>query len=449
MENQELKNSMKRIKNRIILKNLTEKQKGVLIKTGIIGSGLGSGLFMLYSMKEPETIPGVYPDSTPEKDLTEPSDGENINSVEIVSLKPVTEISEQNISFGEAFKVARELCGPGGWFIWKGNIYNTYYKEEWQALSQDERNDYLASIEIENTQNHDGQHLKDTLNDDSVEEIIATNDESMEEIESENNVQENEILIDLKSYNDLKTNTQQNFSADKNDLITGEIITFDDDSDITENGFFELPDDIEITAISDEESYLIDKLSFDSSEVTAFPWETTEVVAENEIAENEIDTISVNELDDLKEPITDKTPGANEEYPWGEKISNTMENKAEPQVLEEIQQDDTSNIISNPEEITEYPWGEKIEVNEMTSNAQIIIHENEVIDLKEENIGVILPEETETASLSKLPPSFDEITEFPWGETVLHSPVDPYISPENDFFENPTIQHRTLLDDNE
>lgn len=492
METKETSKDMKRIKNRIILNNLTEKQKEVLIKTGLLGGALTSGLFILYSMKEPETIPGLYTDTTADRHLTESSEGESNNSVEIVSLKPVTEISEQNISFGEAFKVARELCGPGGWFVWKGNIYNTYYKEEWNALSQEEKKDYLASIEIKNTKTHDNQLISDNLNDNLNAEIIASNNDEKEEIELERNVQDNNITIDLKTYNELKYNTEETPSTENDGIITGEIITLDEDSEIIENGFFELPDDIEITAISEEESKLIDQLTLDSSELTSFPWETSEVLAENEISENNFETESIDELNITEEKITGKTPAENEEYPWGESIINPNINKADSVILEEINPEETINIISNPEEIKEYPWGELVEnsdqnaeknnsdsiINELNEgitknqsqifsdieefpwgeknenfnpliDEQISIDENKPIEIEVENIGIILPDETENVSTGKLPSSFDEITEFPWGETVPHSPVDPYTSPDNDIFDNPTNQHRTFTGDNE
>jgi hypothetical protein len=447
MENKESKNNMKRIKNRIILNNLTEKQKEVLMKAGIIGGGLTSGLFMLYSMKEPETIPELYTDSTAVKDLTESSDSELNNSVEIISLKPVTEINEQNTSFGEAFKVARELCGPGGWFIWKGKIYNTYYKEEWQALSQIERNDYLASIEINDVQSDEEQYTTDASQDNSHIEIITSNEDIKKDNESDINVQENEFSVDLRVYNELKTDTDENRSTKSNELINGEIINLDDDTDIIENGYFELGDDFEIISISDEESSLIDNLTFDSSELTAFPWETSEVTAENEAETQVLEEI---QRDDTANIISN--PEEIKEYPWGETMDNSDQNieiNNSEIILQEVDEKLVQNQPETLQEIEEYPWGEKIDVNETVINSQIINHENEVINLEEENIGVILPGETETVSLSKLPPSFDEITEFPWGETVPHSPVNPYTSPENDLFDNPTNQQNSLNGDNE
>jgi hypothetical protein len=266
----------------------------------------------------------------------------------------------------------------------------------------------------------------------------------------------------------------------------------DDDSDIIDNGYFELPDDIEITAISDEESSLIDNITFDSSEVTAFPWKTYEGATENELLTSEIEDITVDFDEDSNEHISDNSINENDEYPWGEPIFKTTENQANSQVQEENLAREAINIITNPEEIKEYPWGEPMENSDQNlnqSDSETIIEEvnaeigqnhtdtfndieefpwgeknenfdpvinnsttnldNEVFDLNEENIGVILPEENDTEHLSEMPPSFNDITEFPWGETVPHAPIDPYPSSENDLFDNLIDHNRTLTDDNE
>ena len=46
---------------------------------------------------------------------------------------------DDNLPFGDAFADARSQVGPGGIFDWHGNLFNTYYVEEWDAMSQDER----------------------------------------------------------------------------------------------------------------------------------------------------------------------------------------------------------------------------------------------------------------------------------------------------------------------
>lgn len=49
-------------------------------------------------------------------------------------------------SFKEAFLTAREQVGPGGLFTWKGEVFNTYYREEWSGLSLVQRQEFLKDI---------------------------------------------------------------------------------------------------------------------------------------------------------------------------------------------------------------------------------------------------------------------------------------------------------------
>lgn len=50
---------------------------------------------------------------------------------------PVAEGITDDMSFSEAFAAARQQCGAGGVFPWKGGMYGTYYGNEWDALPQD------------------------------------------------------------------------------------------------------------------------------------------------------------------------------------------------------------------------------------------------------------------------------------------------------------------------
>ena len=51
---------------------------------------------------------------------------------------PVATVSD-DMSFGEAFAAARAEAGPGGVFAWRGNVYGTYMADEWEAMSDDEK----------------------------------------------------------------------------------------------------------------------------------------------------------------------------------------------------------------------------------------------------------------------------------------------------------------------
>ena len=42
---------------------------------------------------------------------------------------------DDNVSFATAFADARAQVGPGGAFEWRGHVYNTFYEEEWNSMS--------------------------------------------------------------------------------------------------------------------------------------------------------------------------------------------------------------------------------------------------------------------------------------------------------------------------
>ena len=70
---------------------------------------------------------------------------------------------DDNASFAEAFADARAQVGPGGAFEWRGHIYNTYYAEEWNNMSAEERAEYQAKIDYE------------TIAGDATEPVNVTN----------------------------------------------------------------------------------------------------------------------------------------------------------------------------------------------------------------------------------------------------------------------------------
>lgn len=55
-----------------------------------------------------------------------------------------------DMTFQEAFDSAREELGGGNFFIWNGNLYGTFYQEEWEALTEEQQGDYLAALPQEN-----------------------------------------------------------------------------------------------------------------------------------------------------------------------------------------------------------------------------------------------------------------------------------------------------------
>lgn len=53
----------------------------------------------------------------------------------------------QDLSFSQAFAEARAQVGPGGVFLWHGQLYGTYYADEWEAMNDEQRAEYAASVQ--------------------------------------------------------------------------------------------------------------------------------------------------------------------------------------------------------------------------------------------------------------------------------------------------------------
>jgi hypothetical protein len=51
-----------------------------------------------------------------------------------------------DMSFSEAFAAARAEVGPGGVFTWHGNVYGTYYANEWNSMSDEQKAEYSQAV---------------------------------------------------------------------------------------------------------------------------------------------------------------------------------------------------------------------------------------------------------------------------------------------------------------
>jgi hypothetical protein len=97
-----------------------------------------------------------------------------------------------DMTFSEAFSISREELGSGGVFEWKGNLYNTYYKEEWDDLSDAAKNKFSEDIA--------------DLNKD-ISDPISTNDIDCEIIKNVHFIEEKFIAseyLELENGEDIK-----------------------------------------------------------------------------------------------------------------------------------------------------------------------------------------------------------------------------------------------------
>jgi len=60
---------------------------------------------------------------------------------------PIATLVNDNMAFDEAFAAARNEAGQGGVFMWKGELYNTYYTEEWDAMTPEQKTEFAHSLD--------------------------------------------------------------------------------------------------------------------------------------------------------------------------------------------------------------------------------------------------------------------------------------------------------------
>lgn len=130
--------------NRISMRALTPDLKDKLLNGKVlIPTALAAvGAFTFLSAKDVEDI----------KVTDTPANRENEGSVEFKS-NALFSIADNNLSFSEAFHSQREALGPGGIFEYKNMYYNTFVKEEWDVMTDDQKKDYFASLH-KNIDNH-------------------------------------------------------------------------------------------------------------------------------------------------------------------------------------------------------------------------------------------------------------------------------------------------------
>ncbi len=106
-----------------------------------------------------------------------------------------------NMSFGEAFRVAHDEVGPGGVFEWHGQLYGTYTEAEWNSLSSEERMEYSSHLRVvgtpdyaSNVSHHESpdEHAE-THTEDVAVDVRETQEESQDLANNHNEVEVQEV----------------------------------------------------------------------------------------------------------------------------------------------------------------------------------------------------------------------------------------------------------------
>ena len=123
-------------------KKISDETKRILLVSAaglVAGSVIGAVAMNvkqhLATQEEPEEIP----------DLPEEANNESTGLFD-EGLSGTMQ-ADDSLSFGEAFANARQQLGASGIFKWHGKLYGTMYKDEWDNLSDEDRQQYAQQVQ--------------------------------------------------------------------------------------------------------------------------------------------------------------------------------------------------------------------------------------------------------------------------------------------------------------
>ena len=122
----------------------------------------------------------------------------------------VAEVSD-DMSFDEAFASARKQVGAGGVFEWRGKLYGTYYKNEWDNMSQADKDQYAANVFGTPQAKTHQTNTQDQPQQDVAEENVAEQNTNVQKVSQQTDNQQD--MAEADSDNGGSYNIQQVYGA--------------------------------------------------------------------------------------------------------------------------------------------------------------------------------------------------------------------------------------------
>lgn len=202
--------------------------------TGNAKVEIENGNVHVSSVQTTEEQPSLVTDAQEHQVAPEPEDA-------IVATATGVRVAQvdDNASFSQAFADARAQVGPGGVFEWHGRVYGTYYKDEWDNMTAEQKHDYQASIDY-----------KDVLSDESM----AQHHNDM----AQHNATQHESNVHHTSYHNQETTAQpetvensQNESSEEVDVQVLEV----GQTDLNGDG---IPENAAVLEVNGHEVLIVD-----------------------------------------------------------------------------------------------------------------------------------------------------------------------------------------------
>ena len=158
---------------------------------------------------------------------------------------PITEKS-----FEETFAEARQQRGPNSAFSWKGNVYSTATKEEWEQLSEtqqeevieqidpsaleviDVNDNYAQTIDVVSDMQTIGLDDEKSMFDDSKDMVYSTEDEIVDDNMAMNEIEEPSVVVIEEQNDDLDDDVHIVSGGDVSDVEVMMLINGNENQDV-------------------------------------------------------------------------------------------------------------------------------------------------------------------------------------------------------------------------
>lgn len=114
---------------------------------------------------------------------------------------------DDSMSFNEAFAAARSEVGAGGAFEWRGNVYGTYYAEEWNAMTPEAKAEYNNHFSWNNIDSSSASSNHNTTTHDNIEVVSvdqpATTNSEIEVVATEPEIEVLGVVHDMQTGSNL------------------------------------------------------------------------------------------------------------------------------------------------------------------------------------------------------------------------------------------------------
>ena len=130
-------NEQQPVENKKVSKNETWKP---VVIGGVSGIALGGVATAAVAATADDTTAEAVVDGTTLTGV----DG----SAHVDSSVPVAQVSD-GMSFSEAFHSAHDQVGPGGVFVWHGQVYSTFTEDEWNSMTPAEQAEFGNHVHVQ------------------------------------------------------------------------------------------------------------------------------------------------------------------------------------------------------------------------------------------------------------------------------------------------------------